>query len=323
MIPAWSAPSSSSRSERIIPSETSPRSFARSSGFSAPGRTAPGSATATVAPAPKFQAPQTICRGSPSPTSTWQSWSRSAFGCLPASSTRPTRKRPRLPSSSGTPRRWIALELEGRDGEPLGDLDGGRVDVDVLAQPRHGDPQGHVRTGAAGGGRSPRARGCPAGRAGASPSARARSRTRTPRPPPGRSRRAAKTFGSTTPAPPISIQPGVAADAAAGAVAEEAGDVRLDRRLGEGEVARPDAHLAVGPVQLAREVADRALQVGERDPLVDGEALDLVEERRVRRVRRVAAVAAAEADHVDRRLVRLHEPDLARARSACAGAGRR
>ena len=37
MIPEWSAPSSSSRSERIIPSETSPRSFACSS-FSPPGQ---------------------------------------------------------------------------------------------------------------------------------------------------------------------------------------------------------------------------------------------------------------------------------------------
>jgi len=49
---------------------------------------------ATVAPAPKFQAPQTIWRGSASPTSTRQSWSRSAFGCLPASRTRPTLKSP-------------------------------------------------------------------------------------------------------------------------------------------------------------------------------------------------------------------------------------
>ncbi len=43
---------------------------------------APGSATATVAPAPKFQAPHTIWYGSLSPTSTTQSWSRSAFGCF-------------------------------------------------------------------------------------------------------------------------------------------------------------------------------------------------------------------------------------------------
>ena len=53
--------------------------------------TAPGKATATVAPGPKFHAPQTIWRGSRSPTSTWHSWRRSAFGCLPASRTRPTR----------------------------------------------------------------------------------------------------------------------------------------------------------------------------------------------------------------------------------------
>ena len=46
------------KKNRIIPSETSPRTFrARASA----GSTAPGSATATVAPAPKFQAPQTIC----------------------------------------------------------------------------------------------------------------------------------------------------------------------------------------------------------------------------------------------------------------------
>ena len=89
-MPAWSSPSSSSCSERIIPSETLPRSFARSSVLPS-GSTAPGSATATVAPAEKFHAPQTIWRGSPSPTSTEHSWSRSALGCLPASSTRPTR----------------------------------------------------------------------------------------------------------------------------------------------------------------------------------------------------------------------------------------
>src|SRR6187455_915756 len=105
-MPLWSDPSSSSRSERIIPSETSPRSLACSRRLPS-GSTAPGSATATVAPAPKFQAPHTIWRGSPSPTSTRQSWSRSAFGCFSASSTRPTRKSPRLPSVSATPRRVI------------------------------------------------------------------------------------------------------------------------------------------------------------------------------------------------------------------------
>ena len=117
MIPEWSVPSSISSSARIIPFESSPRTL-RWSSFSPPGRTAPGSATATVAPAPKFQAPQTIWRGSPSPTSTRHSWSRSAFGCLSAATTLPMRKRPRFPSSSDTPRRSMpsisAVETESR-----------------------------------------------------------------------------------------------------------------------------------------------------------------------------------------------------------------
>ena len=71
-MPACSSLIESSDSERIIPSETVPRSFARSS-VRPSGSTAPGSATATVAPASKFHAPQTICRGSPSPTSTLHS----------------------------------------------------------------------------------------------------------------------------------------------------------------------------------------------------------------------------------------------------------
>ncbi len=117
MIPLWSVPRSTSSSARIIPSDISPRSSRRSSVIPF-GSVAPGSATATFAPAPKFHAPQTICDGSFSPTSTRQSWSRSAFGCFAASSTSPTRKRSRLPPSVETPR-WTtsftsAVEIESR-----------------------------------------------------------------------------------------------------------------------------------------------------------------------------------------------------------------
>ncbi len=63
-----------------------------------------------------------------------------------------------------------------------------------------------------------------------------------------------------------------------------------------------------------QEVVERALEVAERDALVDGEALDLVERRRVRRVRRVAPVDATERDDVDGRLLRLHRADLRRRR---------
>ena len=49
-------------------------------------------------------------------------------------------------------------------------------------------------------------------------------------------------------------------------------------------------------------------------PAVDGEALDLVEDRRMRRVERVAAVGAPEGDEVDGRVLRLHRADLRRRR---------
>ena len=89
MIPEWSPPRAISSVARIIPSLTMPRSFAapsvRPSAICAPGR-----ATATVWPAATFGAPQTIVTGSPAPTSTVQTRSRSALGCWTASSTRPT-----------------------------------------------------------------------------------------------------------------------------------------------------------------------------------------------------------------------------------------
>ena len=77
---------------------------------------------------------------------------------------------------------------------------------------------------------------------------------------------------------------------------------------------RAEADRAVGPEERAHEVQQRALQVGERDPVVDREALDLVEGRRVRRVDRVAPVDATRRDHVDGRVALLHRADLRRRR---------
>ena len=59
---------------------------------------------------------------------------------------------------------------------------------------------------------------------------------------------------------------GVLAHGAALAVAEEAGDVELDRRLGEREEARAHADVAFGAEELAEVLLHRAAQVGERDP---------------------------------------------------------
>ena len=77
------------------------------------------------------------------------------------------------------------------------------------------------------------------------------------------------------------------------------------------EEARAHADLALAE-DGADEELDRAAQVGERDPAVDREPLDLVENWRMRRVERVAAVGAPERDEVDGRVLRLHRPDLRR-----------
>src|SRR5690606_35307837 len=71
MMPEWSSPSPSSRSEQIIPSEIRPYVF-RALIANSPGSTAHGSATTTWSPTPKLVAPQMIPRGFSSRTSTCQ-----------------------------------------------------------------------------------------------------------------------------------------------------------------------------------------------------------------------------------------------------------
>ena len=79
------------------------------------------------------------------------------------------------------------------------------------------------------------------------------------------------------------------------------GDVDFGRRLGEGEVARAEAHLEIALEERAHEFGQRALEVGEAGVLVDQQAFDLVEHRRVGLVA-VAAVDLAGGDHAQRRL---------------------
>ena len=136
MIPEWSVPEGRSRPRRGSSRVRPPHGAAAPrAGRGSPAEPRPGRPTATVAPAPKFHAPQTICCGSGLPTSTWQSWSRSALGCGSAASTRPTTKWPRLPSESADADLDHPLDLERRDGEAARDLRGRRRGLDVLAQP--------------------------------------------------------------------------------------------------------------------------------------------------------------------------------------------
>ena len=92
--PLLSSDSFSSLAEHIMPCDSTPRSWPTliSNGLpSAPGgSTAPAMAQIAFMPARTFGAPQTMFSRVPVPTSTWQTFRRSAFGCLATSSTSAT-----------------------------------------------------------------------------------------------------------------------------------------------------------------------------------------------------------------------------------------
>ena len=119
-IPCDSSLSPSSRSEQIIPCDSTPRILVLRS-FVPSGRRLPTCATATRCPAATFGAPQTIERRAV-PMSTVQRLSRSASGCRATSSTLPTtipgsKDAPRSSDWTGSPR--IASRLarsSGRSG---------------------------------------------------------------------------------------------------------------------------------------------------------------------------------------------------------------
>ena len=105
-----------------------------------------------------------------------------------------------------------------------------------------------------------------------------------------------------------------AADGAArlGAGAGEAVDGDLDAGLDEREIGVPQQHAALDAEELAGELQQRALEIGERDALVDGEQLDLRHHPLVRRVGRLVAVAAARHGDAHRRIVGVEVADLHR-----------
>ncbi len=101
------------------------------------------------------------------------------------------------------------------------------------------------------------------------------------------------------------------ADLEAAAFARTA-DIDLGGRLGEGEIARPEAHRQMLDVEEgAAEFDEAALQMPHVDGAVDHQPLDLMEHRRVRGVV-IAAEGAAGHDDPERRLARAHGADLHR-----------
>ena len=234
-----------------------------------------------MAPTPKFQAPQTIARGSPSPTSTFVSCSRSAFGCFAGLEHPADAEEAEVAALVGDAAALDPLDLGGRDREPRRELVERHLDRHVVAQP--GDRDAHQNCLSTR--RSPSQSGADVGDVVA------------------QLRRALEPAAEREPAPLLGVEADVLeharvdhagaahldparelARAAARAAADPARDVRLDRRLGEREVVRAEADAPLGPVERAHHVQQRALEVGEREAAVDGEALELVEDRVARRV---------------------------------------
>src|SRR6267378_6802131 len=116
-----------------------------------------------------------------------------------------------------------------------------------------------------------------------------------------------------------------AADVALGiaALAGEAVERDLGRRLGEREIVHAEADLSVAAEYLPRERVEDALEIGHGELLVDRQALVLEEDRLPDRVGRLVAVAAARDDDANRRLALLHHPHLHRRRVRSAEDGTR
>src|SRR5690349_19469467 len=88
MMPSWSSEICSSNSETSMPRLSTSRILPTPSVTFLPGMNAPGGANTPFMPLRAFGAPQTTWIGLPSPVSTMQTRSRSAFGCCLASTTR-------------------------------------------------------------------------------------------------------------------------------------------------------------------------------------------------------------------------------------------
>src|SRR4029450_8963422 len=90
------------------------------------------------------------------------------------------------------------------------------------------------------------------------------------------------------------------ANTAAGSVAEQAFDVDLGRRLGEGEIGGTKANAELALEEPFHEAVQRGFEIREAYVLIDHEPLDLVKHRRVGYVR-VAAIDTSRRDHTQRR----------------------
>src|SRR6266542_560688 len=306
-IPLWSADSPSSRGEHNMPSDSTPRIFRADRGSGSPGTRAPGPASGTRSPGFMFRTPTTRSRWVP-PASTRARHSLSELGWSRTSMTLATTT-PAIPShgrtmdstcrpfmsrigTSSSGERSSGQNSRSHDRTTLMEcspLPGELLEEPDVALPQQAD----VGDAEADHGESvvPHPESEPRVALGVVAHVLQHPRVHHPRP------------GGLDPA-------GVAARPAALATAHEARHLDLSPRLDEREERRSEANLPLRPEERAIEGLQRALEVGEGDPLDHGQSLHLVEDRHVLRRDLLVAKDAARHDHVDGRLTRLHGPDL-------------
>src|SRR5258708_3148725 len=94
--------------------------------------------------------------------------------------------------------------------------------------------------------------------------------------------------------------------------AENAGDIELHGRLGEGKIARAEASLYARAEELLHEILDGSREIAKRNVRINGQAFHLMKNERVRGIGIVAAVDLARDNHADGRLALLHGANLHR-----------
>src|SRR6266850_1943055 len=95
-----------------------------------------------------------------------------------------------------------------------------------------------------------------------------------------------------------------------GSAAERARDVEFDRRLGEREIAGPEARIHGRPKKLLYEIFDGAGEIAKSNVRVHGEAFDLVKGEGMRGVRIIAAIDLSGNDDAHGRFLLLHGANL-------------
>src|SRR5574340_767862 len=293
--PWLSSASPSSFAEHSMPNDSTLRTLACLI-LKSPGSTAPMRAHGTLTPAATFAAPHTIVSGCASPTFTWHTFSRSALGCLTTSSTSATTtllNAGATPSSASTSSPAMVSACASSSLESAGLtqllnqfsenfiaislvelLEEAQIALVEQAQIVHAVAQHRQAF-----------------------HAQAESET--------------EIFFAVD----VDVLQHVGMHHAAAADLQPAAvpaHVHLRRRLGEREERGPETHPQIVAFEEAlQEVLHHALEIGETDLLVDPQALDLMEHRRMGGVG-VDTVDAPGRDDLQRRLVRLHVAHLHR-----------